>query len=506
MFKLLELELKGHKVLKGIKLNFADESELNKGPYSTVIIGPNGTGKSNLLRTITDIFREIENIAMGEEPQKQKLAGCSYRIKYILNEDIYEYTNTKKDLVFTVNNIKTQCLKNGNSILPQELKLPSSIITSSIMLNDRFYVPKDYKGKIYNYLGARRITTPSVGGTQTYTRRIVELLLQRSRNIEFKEKLLKVMKQIGYGDELILKFYPRYRTRLFTGNLTSEFLYDYYIKWETVLTDRKYAPYGYSYFVKRFKDNKPDLDKLTSFINVLAKENKLNIKGKYLEISLFKSNLIGAYSDEIIELGKLDLLSDYDFGFPIENIDKKNKIVYSDEISSGEYHIFASFVGIISLLKEDSIILLDEPDLSLHPNWQMLYVNFLKKVFDSFKGCHFIFATHSHFMISDLEPSTSHLIGFKKNVGITETVELPKSTYGWSAENILYNVFEVRTNRNYYFEDNLKEMLSLISQKSKDYSKISALQNKVQKYLLNEKDPLHILLEQVGEYIANANQ
>ena len=36
-------------------------------------------------------------------------------------------------------------------------------------------------------------------------------------------------------------------------------------------------------------------------------------------------------------------------------------------------------------------------------------------------------------------------------------------TYAWSAENILYEVFGLRTTRNYYFERDLRELLSLIS-------------------------------------------
>ena len=39
------------------------------------------------------------------------------------------------------------------------------------------------------------------------------------------------------------------------------------------------------------------------------------------------------------------------------------------ESSSGEFHLFSSFVGFMASIKLYSLILIDEPEISLHPNW-----------------------------------------------------------------------------------------------------------------------------------------
>jgi predicted ATP-dependent endonuclease of OLD family len=59
--------------------------------------------------------------------------------------------------------------------------------------------------------------------------------------------------------------------------------------------------------------------------------------------------------------------------------------------------------------KKDFIILIDEPDLHLHLDWQRQYIQKLIDVFSTLPielinpiSLHFILATHSPFIISDL--------------------------------------------------------------------------------------------------------
>lgn len=44
MFKLLKLDLYKHPFLGNLSLDFVNENEQTSGPYTTLIIGPNGTG------------------------------------------------------------------------------------------------------------------------------------------------------------------------------------------------------------------------------------------------------------------------------------------------------------------------------------------------------------------------------------------------------------------------------------------------------------------------------
>ena len=68
------------------------------------------------------------------------------------------------------------------------------------------------------------------------------------------------------------------------------------------------------------------------------------------------------------------------------------------------------YTNIFNNISRNSIVLIDEPEISLHPNWQIKYISFLKKVFAEYNSCHFIIASHSHYMVSDLNPENSSLI------------------------------------------------------------------------------------------------
>ena len=115
-------------------------------------------------------------------------------------------------------------------------------------------------------------------------------------------------------------------------------------------------------------------------------------------------------------------------------------------------------------------------------------------------------ASHSHYLVSDLEKETSSIITLSSN-GKNNTPRaelLTYSTYAWSAENIIYNVFGLRTTRNYYFESDLRMLLSLIQgdeHENAQVAKISELITKLKKYIYNEDDPLFVIIKQAEEFM-----
>lgn len=96
----------------------------------------------------------------------------------------------------------------------------------------------------------------------------------------------------------------------------------------------------------------------------------------------------------------------------------------------------------------------------------MKYINFIKKSIAYNFDCHLIFASHSHFMVSDLESESSSLISINQCNGKRICEHIEYSTYAWSVENILYKVFHLRTIRNAQVEMDLYELSGLISQKA----------------------------------------
>ncbi|NUY35959.1 ATP-binding protein [Paraburkholderia sp. JPY303] len=69
------------------------------------------------------------------------------------------------------------------------------------------------------------------------------------------------------------------------------------------------------------------------------------------------------------------------------------------DASSGQQQMLCSLVGLLSELRDDSLVLIDEPELSLHPTWQMTFLDRLKVLLRQVRGCHIILATHSPLIV-----------------------------------------------------------------------------------------------------------
>lgn len=110
-------------------------------------------------------------------------------------------------------------------------------------------------------------------------------------------------------------------------------------------------------------------------------------------------------------------------------------------LSAGEKVILLRFTNIyMNILKQynkwkkDFLILIDEPDLHLHLDWQRQYIQKLIDVFSTLNASinlHFIIATHSPFLISDLP--TECIVALKKNSEWkTEVLQLKKNSTFWA--------------------------------------------------------------------------
>ena len=83
-------------------------------------------------------------------------------------------------------------------------------------------------------------------------------------------------------------------------------------------------------------------------------------------------------------------------------LDDAGKTIPLPSLSSGEQHLIVMFGNIIfsSGLTGGGLVLLDEPEISLHPQWQIAVTNALKKV-AAVNDCRMLLATHSPTMIGD---------------------------------------------------------------------------------------------------------
>ena len=138
-------------------------------------------------------------------------------------------------------------------------------------------------------------------------------------------------------------------------------------------------------FEKKYNIYKELIEKLDTFINIV--NNKLF----YKKIKISKEHGIQIFSD----------------------IDKDNEIKLSD-LSSGEKQEIILFFELIFSTDKSLMILIDEPELSLHVAWQKKFIDDLFNIIKN-KNMNIIIATHSPYIIGKYEDNQIDLGELYKN-------------------------------------------------------------------------------------------
>jgi hypothetical protein len=122
------------------------------------------------------------------------------------------------------------------------------------------------------------------------------------------------------------------------------------------------------------------------------------------------------------------------------------------ELSSGQWSWLNGFAGLVVELRPNSLVLVDEPENSLHPAWQRDYVPTIEKIISKFEAVQVIIATHSPFVASGVSPASGnvrHLIKrFDKESGLDLVSSIAEdSTFGWTANDVYESMFDINSTR-----------------------------------------------------------
>lgn len=528
MIRIEYLKLSNHPQLGSIELLLSDIKEINNllKPYTSVIIGPNGTGKSFILREIAEIFRQFVELKNTE----RKNVSFSYDIhlRYKFHHNTYEIVSRKgftsaikkeqrKDYVFFKNrplNVEFFDSKSLSffitnfEVLFEELEFPNRLIVNSILQTDRFVFKNNKPNSFYQYLGAR--STNSTSSTKSASRKTIKYLFNSSiSDNDFLYNLSDLLSFLDFERKLQINYTTKINKLFFSGNLSERNFRRYYEEWwhdDFEFSNRKKENplWSVPYYQNNFQLNAELTASIVEFLNRISKDkliHKPRSSAKIISVDLFDNDMSNKDMEMLRHLEALDIIN-----LDGIKINKNNSTMSLNDVSSGEFHLIISMIGIFSQIKNDSIILIDEPEVSLHPNWQMQYVTFLKKVFSKYPSCHFILTSHSHFIVSDLEGESSSLTSINRDEeGNLKTRLIEADTYGWSAEDILYNVFNVRSTWNYFLETDLTELLGLISINSNDKTKINNLIEKIDKLPRRKNDPLTEIIIDAKMYLQEIN-
>lgn len=162
-------------------------------------------------------------------------------------------------------------------------------------------------------------------------------------------------------------------------------------------------------------------------------------------------------------------------------------------LSSGEKQLFLRGLSLKFLEINNSIILIDEPEISLHPEWQQKII----KVYENIGiNNQLIIATHSPHIVGGIKSEQLRILVKDKNgVSLFDVAKIDE-TYGHTVENILKTTMKLENVRNDDISARLKKVLDLLEKDLFETLEFNENFDYLRKYLGDfDKDIMLINLE-----------
>lgn len=437
--------------------------KFDKDNIMTVIVGRNGSGKSNVLEALVSIFR---NLDLGEEPP------FSYKMKYKLgtgketrwvtiDADPNRGTLAKQYNITVLNendkkqegkeqSVQISQVKRGNdgqaSYLPKYLFAYYSGPSDRLEKYFRKHRTDFYRRLLKNEIDLKADIRPLFYAKPFHSQFVLLAFFLSERNDSEKEFLRE---HLGIDSLDSVHFvlrrpdWAKKKDELFWGasGVVRDFLdtlYPYALapvkiirKEDTSLTGGNISNEFFHLFI-------PDVSTLREF----AKGLQPDIFFKMLESTLLS---------EIIS----------EVSVRVKMITHEEPLTFR-ELSEGEQQLLT----VLGLLKftggSDSLFLLDEPDTHLNPSWAIKYLKFLRDFVPNHETSHLLMVTHHPLAIAELEKEQVQVM-WKDQANNVHSNEPAESPRGMGYGGILTSdMFGLRSTLDNPTEDLLRERRDLV--------------------------------------------
>lgn len=233
---------------------------------------------------------------------------------------------------------------------------------------------------------------------------------------------------------------------------------------------------------QRISDSKNfDLISFNSFIELCKEDEK---KSKYVKrfhpLSEAYVNIISEYIPRIDNIGLKKLNEDIklftNFGDFLD-INKSNfyqELFYFDEngeelnLSSGQKMYSNLLLNLYSMIKENSLIIIDEPENTLHPNFEIGFIKILNAILEKFNSFAII-ATHSSIIAREIPTKFINMIVLDEDKDIVEIQKPVMKSFGASITDITNYIFDDVFYENKPYSKWLEKQVSEYKKQLKDF-------------------------------------
>lgn len=416
------------------------------GNYISVLSGPNGVGKSTLLRVISDYsLRRSSSRIQGDFIDK--VSGV-------------EVGGTVKKTIALSGTINDRFPNNSN----RDLRMT----VSSFDMEEFYYFGPKYSGGIASHGRASNNITRGILGNINAT-------------LEAQKGLCYLLEYLGLEVKLkcILNAGTRYKSKKSSG---LETLHKRTEKWASNLESLPSAMRN-AFRVLNFlvgRKNPPEsaiVENIKITVSVDIRSGSVDIDYNLLPSVIEVSEMLGLSPEQVlsayISLGILN--SDVEF---LKAAD--GETVTLDEMSSGQWQLINCMFNLGIEVENETLILVDEPENSLHPQWQRDYIKMLRAMIAHRSGCHVVIATHAPLIISSVLPSEGEILSLRVPEGHTGIRAVPEDiSYGWSSSDIVENVLQVKSERPPELANAVNSALEILADPSRNASQLKGIARRV---------------------------
>lgn len=368
MFRLLDVRSERYDV------SFVGEAD-SRGNRVELITGPNGSGKTTLLTDLANVFFR---------PGRSDSSGV--RVRWAVG-------------------------RHASSNHPNGRRTgePSRVIAQTFSPFSRFPAPADDMLSLtdryadgregeetYRVVGIHRRTRFVGGYLARHT--LEQGVFRTAESVEHIENMARVLREIGFRDRIVLSYRQQAELREVLdahdqGKLLA-YLDATVKEWEGRRSRVGYGGFA-SAVAREFRAvrNLQDFAGLVSQALELVQSVRQGSSTYEHEVWLASRKASGDFAvlQSLALLRRLRLLGLQ--ACSLQMIDGP-EIDLADS-SSGQQQMICSIFGLVAELRSNSLVLIDEPELSLHPTWQSSYLDRINGLLAPFSGCHVLIATHS---------------------------------------------------------------------------------------------------------------
>jgi predicted ATPase len=357
--------------VKGLFNQFYHHIELNQEERITILHGINGVGKTTILRMIESLFNSriyrlnpkipfesfIVKLSDGTDIEIKR--ESNEKMDIIINEKFYTVKFQDDGFIFDANN------RNSAGFIEQEISEFSSI---KVLFIETYRLSEGY--------------------------RVVECNDELVNNIE------KIMTDYGKIAEKLDQSFP------FRLLKHAEFYPKKELKEHIEALQNKRKE-----FIEIGLLPETDLPPMSSDSLDDLGDHHAAVMNLYVKDSEGKLEILESIGKKIKRL--LDIINSKFQGKELRVDEKKGLMVISNDgnkidltqLSSGEQHEIVMFYDLIFKVEPNTLVMIDEPELSLHITWQHKFIDELKKIVELSKF-DVLIATHSPTIVGD----NSHLM------------------------------------------------------------------------------------------------